>query len=93
MDTKKALSRITIDLPKIDHKRLKAMSVVTGKSMRQIVVDLITNKLTNYKKKSLKCTHDHKPNKTTIRAIKDAENRKNIKESKSVNELFESLNL
>jgi len=93
MDTKKPLSRITIDLPQIDHKRLKAMSVMTGKSMRQIVLDLIANKLTTYKKESLVCKHSHKPNKTTVQAIKNAKNRKHIKDLETVEELFESLDL
>lgn len=93
MDTKKTLSRITIDLPKIDHKRLKAMSVMTGKSMRQIVLDLIADKLIKYKKQNTKCTQSHTPNKVTTQAIKDAKSRKNVKESKTVAELFESLDL
>lgn len=91
MYTKKTLSRITIDLPTIEHKRLKAVSIMTGKTMRQIVVDLIADKLVSYKKKNLK--QDHKPNKVTMQAIKDVKKRKNLKESKSVEELFESLDV
>lgn len=41
MTAKDHMSRFTIDLPKEDHKRLKAEAALSGKSMREIVVDLI----------------------------------------------------
>lgn len=90
--TLKTLSRVTIDLPTVEHKRLKAVSVMTGKSMRQIVIDLIADKLTSYKK-STKCAKSHKPNKVTARAIKDAKKGKGLKEFKTAEELFEPLDL
>lgn len=48
-----------------------------------------TKKNTN--QKIIECILSHEPNEKTIRAIKDAKNRKNIKESKSVEDLFEDL--
>lgn len=41
MSTKKKLSRITIDLPKEHHMRIKALAAIQGKSMRDVVVELI----------------------------------------------------
>ena len=39
MSAKTHLSRMTIDIPEEDHKRLKALAAVLGKSMREIVAD------------------------------------------------------
>lgn len=40
-DRKSALSRITIDIPKEDHKRLKAIAALEDKSIREIVIESI----------------------------------------------------
>ena len=45
MSAKSNLSRMTIDLPIEDHKRLKALAAVLGKSMREIVADWIHGNL------------------------------------------------
>ncbi len=47
MSTKNELSRITIDLPKEDHKKLKALAAITDKSMRDVVVELINDYINN----------------------------------------------
>ena len=41
MATKNDLSRITIDISRDDHKRLKAISAVLGKSMRVVVIEAL----------------------------------------------------
>ena len=41
MSVKDPLSRITIDIQKEDHKKLKTLAAILGKSMRTVVVDLI----------------------------------------------------
>ncbi len=41
MSTKTTLSRMTIDLPKEDHKRLKAIAAILGKSMRELVLEAV----------------------------------------------------
>jgi len=69
MATKIALSRITIDIPKVDHQRLKAMAALRGKSMREIILEAIES--------IEECAlSSHLPNKKTIKAIKDADNEK-----------------
>lgn len=42
----KNLSRMTIDIPEEVHKKLKAMAAVQGKSMRQLVMESINERLT-----------------------------------------------
>ena len=39
MDKKSDLSRITVDIPKVYHRKLKAMAAFQGKSMREIIIE------------------------------------------------------
>ena len=45
MSTKSELSRITIDIPKEDHKRLKALAALEGKSMRELIMESIEERI------------------------------------------------
>jgi hypothetical protein len=45
MNTKRQLSRITIDIPKEDHQKFKAMAAINGKTMRELVVESIQEHL------------------------------------------------
>jgi predicted DNA-binding protein len=45
MSVRSDVSRMTIDIPKKSHKQLKALSVVLGKSMREIVIESIEDYL------------------------------------------------
>lgn len=45
MESKKTLSRITIDIPEQDHKLFKAMAAAQGKTMRELVVEFIKSSL------------------------------------------------
>jgi len=38
MNTKIELSRITIDIPKESHKKLKTLAAISGKIMREMVI-------------------------------------------------------
>jgi type I restriction-modification system DNA methylase subunit len=42
---KNELSRITIDLRKEDHKRLKALAALEGKSMRELILESIEERI------------------------------------------------
>ena len=81
MNGKNTLSRITIDIPKVDHKRLKTMAAILGKSMREVVTELIQEKL----KKT--------PNKKTLAAIKKVEKGKDLKKAKNATDLFKKLGI
>ena len=83
MSTKTDLSRITIDIPKIDHKKLKAMAALTGKSMREIVIESIEEHLRSAKY----------PNKTTLKAIEDAEKGKKLESATDAAHLFKKLGI
>ena len=76
------LSRLTIDIPKKIHKRLKAMAALQGKSMRKYISDLITQDM------------DKKiPNKETLKTIAAVEEGKDLVESKNAQELFDKLGI
>lgn len=84
MSTKNELSRVTIDMPKAMHKRLKTHAALQGKSMRELILDAL--ELTDACRLS-----DHVPNKTTLKAIKDIEKGRNLVEVKNVKEFLKKL--
>ena len=77
------LARLTIDIPKKTHKRLKAIAAFQGKSMREYVNELIAKDI--YSKKI--------PNKKTLDAISDVEKGKDLINAKDAEDLFEKLGL
>ncbi len=83
MITKNDLSRITIDIPKESHKKLKAMAAILGKSMREIVIESIEKNLLNTKN----------PNKKTLQAIKNVEKKKGLVKAKDASDLFKKLGI
>ncbi len=85
MNTKKdeITSRITIDIPIANHKRLKAIAAILGKSMKDIVVASIEEHLHNVKI----------PNKKTLKAIDNIEKGKDLVEAKDVEDLFKKLGI
>ena len=80
---KKELSRITIDIPVADHKRLKAMAAILGKSMRDVVMDSIKEHLHQVKV----------PNKKTLKAIANIEAGKDLVQAKDIEDLFKKLGI
>jgi hypothetical protein len=83
----KSNTRITVDIPTIDHKKLKLLAAFYGKTMREIFVELIERGLDEYSE----CTDSHEPNQTTKKAIANVKKKKNLKKASSVEELFNIL--
>ena len=81
MKTKNDLSRITIDIPKKNHKKLKTMAVFLGKSMRQLVIESIERYLLK------------QPNRKTLKAIKAVEKNKGLVNVKDTEDLFRKLDM
>jgi hypothetical protein len=77
------LFRMTIDIPVEDHKRLKALAAVLGKSMRELVADWIHGNLYS----------ENVPNEETLKVIDDIEKGKNLVESKDIQDLFRKLGI
>lgn len=94
MSTKNELSRITIDISSVLHKKLKALAAVQGRSMREVIVELIDENLFKPEKKKTKgCSLDHTPNKKTLKSIKNIEEGKNLTKYASVKDLFKKMGL
>lgn len=89
---KNELSRLTIDISPSSHQKLKALAAYKRVSMRKIIEELIELRLMVQEKHG-KCSHDHIPNKKTLKAIKDVESKKDLKEYKDVEDLFEKLGI
>jgi predicted DNA-binding protein len=83
MSVRSDVSRMTIDIPKKSHKQLKALSVVLGKSMREIVIESIEDYLHSVKL----------PNKETLKAIEAVENGTDIAKAKNLEDLFKKLGI
>lgn len=83
----KLSTRVTIDIPTADHKRLKMLAAYHGKSMREIFVELIERGLEEYKV----CSEDHTPNEVTKKALADVEKKKGLEKFNTIEELFEKL--
>lgn len=79
MSTKTA--RLTIDLPKSEHRRLKMMASMLGTSIKALVLLSVDEFM------------HRKPNKVTKKAIKQSEIGKNLKAFDSLDALFEDLGI
>ncbi len=69
---------MAIDIHVEDHRRLKALAVVLGKSMREIVSDWIHGNLYT----------EGMPNAVTLKAIENIENGKDSIESVDAQDMF-----
>ena len=79
---KNETTKVTFDIPKAHHKKLKANAASSGKSMKSIMLD------------ALECaTSFHMPNEKTIKAILDAKKRKNLLNKDEARELSKKLGL
>jgi hypothetical protein len=74
-------ARLTIDLPRADHKRLKMAASMIGTSMKDLVLMSVEEFM------------HRKPNKVTIKAIKQSEAGKNLKKFQNLEDLFEDLGI
>jgi hypothetical protein len=83
MNTKGNLFRMTIDIPAEDHRRLKALAAVLGKSMRELVADWIHGNLYS----------ENIPNTETLKAIENIEKGKDLVEAKDAEDLFRKLGI
>lgn len=77
------LSRMTLDIPAEDHKRLKALAAVLGKSMREIVAEWIHGNLYS----------ENTPNAETLKAIESIEKGKDLIQSKDAEDMFRKLGI
>ena len=81
------LSRLTADIPKKYHLKLKSISLVTGKTIREILMDAIDSI-------DMECIKsEHKPHKETLKSIDNIEKGKNLTEIDDLKDLFKKLGI
>ncbi len=83
----KTNTKITVDIPTVDHKKLKMLAAYHGKTMREIFVELIEHGLEHYQE----CPEDHTPNETTKKALENVKTKKGFKKADTVEEFFKKL--
>lgn len=86
MNSKNETTRLTIDIPKNVHKRLKTVSAVSGKSMKQILID-------SFNAMNICLESEHIPNKVTEKAIKRSKEKKNLVKAEDMKDLFKKLGI
>jgi len=81
--TAKHQSRMTIDIPEEDHKRLKALAALRGETMREIIVGWIQENLYS----------SNSPNAATLKAIEKVERGEDLVRCDDIDDLFEKLGI
>jgi len=81
MKPKKDQLRMTIDMDKTVHKKLKTLAAMEGRSMREVVVELIHDLL----------REPRFLNDETLRAIDEVAKRRNLTSAENADDLFEKL--
>lgn len=74
-------SKLTINLPVTEHRRLKAAALMMGISMKDLVIT------------SFEEFMHRKPNKVTEKAMKQAETGKGVKKFNNLNDLLKDLGI
>ncbi len=74
-------ARLTIDMDKSDHKRLKMAASMMGVTIKNLVLMSVDEFM------------HRKPNKVTVKAMKQSEIGKGIKKFNNLDELFDDLGL
>jgi len=76
-------TRLTFELPVVDHKKLKALAALAGISMKDLILSCLKENLLS----------EDVPNEETIRVFKDTDEGKNLVRYKSADDLIDKLGL
>ena len=85
--TQKTNARIAVDIPLVDHKKLKMLAAYYGTSMREILATIVHNGIEEYKD----CPLDHTPNAVTLKSMENIEAGIGLEEIDNVAEFFKKL--
>lgn len=84
---KNEITRLTIDIPTNEHKKLKSIAALTGKSMKEVLLQALEYV-------DIEClTSDHIPNFETIKAIEKVQRGEDLVKAKDINDLFKKLGI
>lgn len=74
-------ARLTIDLPRAEHKRLKMAASMMGTTIKDLVLMSVDEFM------------HRKPNKVTVKALRQSETKKGLKKFNNLDEFFEDLGI
>ena len=77
------LTRLTFELPVIDHKKLKALAALGGVSLKDLILVCLREHLLN----------EDMPNEETIKVFQDTDAGRNLIHYKSVDDMIDKLGL
>jgi hypothetical protein len=76
-------SRLTFELPAVDHKKLKALAALAGVSLKELILNCLKENLLT----------ENVPNEETIRVFKETDEGKNLTRYKNADDLINQLGL
>lgn len=76
-------SRLTFELPVVDHKKLKAIAALAGISLKDLILECLKENLLS----------ENVPNEETIRIFKDTDEGKNLVHYENAEDLINKLGL
>ena len=84
---KTELSRLSADIPKQYHKKIKSIALLSGKTIREVLMEAIDSI-------DIECvTSDHIPNAETRRVVEEIERGKNLIKGKEAEKVTKKLGL
>jgi len=87
MDNRKDLSRLTSDIPKQYHVKIKSIALLTGKTIREVLMEAIDAI-------DMECiASDHVPNKETRKVLEEIKKGKNLIRGKGAEKITKKLGL
>lgn len=76
-------TRLTFELPAVDHKKLKAIAALSGVSLKDLILTCLKDNLLS----------QNVPNEETIRVFEETDERKNLIRYKNADDLIDKLGL
>lgn len=76
-------TRLTFELPAVDHKKLKAIAALAGVSLKDLILECLRDNLLS----------GNVPNEETIRVFKETDQRENLVHYKNADDLIDKLGL
>jgi hypothetical protein len=91
MSTKHETIRLTIEIPKMHHKKLKSFAAMRGISMREVIMASTDFLMSKAAEDTYECLHSHEPNEETLKAIEEARRGEGHIKAKNIKDLLKKL--
>lgn len=94
MSTRNEIARVTVDLPVEARKKLKSMAASHGKTIRELIVESVIQRLASLCDDEVACPYPNCgiPNEETIKALEEIESGKALK-AENLEDLFTKIGI